>query len=181
MMVYASTEVHNCVNKSVELLGLGSDSLRLIQVNENYEIKIDELQKKIEQDKEEGLQPFCVIGNAVTVNTGACDDLNALANLCEKENLWFHVDGAIGAMLSLSEKYKNKIAGIERADSLAFDMHKWMYIPYEAACTLVRNGLRITKHFQCRLLTCNMNSGVWLAEIYGSVIMELNYHAALKP
>lgn len=147
MMVYASTEVHNCVNKSVELLGLGSDSLRLIQVNENYEIKIDELQKKIEQDKEEGLQPFCVIGNAVTVNTGACDDLNALANLCEKENLWFHVDGAIGAMLSLSEKYKNKIAGIERADSLAFDMHKWMYIPYEAACTLVRNGAAHYKAF----------------------------------
>ena len=139
MLVYASKEVHNCVNKSVELLGLGSDSLRLIDVNDNYEIKIEELQKQIKLDREEGLQPFCVIGNAVTVNTGACDDLNALADLCEKENLWFHVDGAIGAMLSLSQKYKNKIAGIERADSIAFDMHKWMYIPYEAACTLVRD------------------------------------------
>lgn len=139
MMVYASTEVHNCVNKSVELLGLGSESLRLINVTDNYEINIDELQKQIQADIKEGLQPFCVIGNAVTVNTGACDDLNALANLCEKENLWFHVDGAIGAMLSLSEKYKNKVAGIERADSLALDMHKWMYIPYEASCVLVRN------------------------------------------
>ncbi len=139
MMVYASTEVHNCVNKSVELLGLGSESLRLIDVNDNYKIKIDELQKQIQTDKENGLHPFCIIGNAVTVNTGACDDLNALADLCKKENLWFHVDGAIGAMLLLSEKYKNKIAGIEHADSLAFDMHKWMYIPYEAACTLVRN------------------------------------------
>ncbi len=139
MMVYASTEVHNCVNKSVELLGLGSDSLRLINVDENYEIKIDELIQQIKADKKESLQPFCVIGNAVTVNTGACDNLNALADLCEKENLWFHVDGAIGAMLALSEKYKDQVAGIERADSLALDMHKWMYIPYEASCVLVRN------------------------------------------
>ncbi len=139
MIIYASNEVHNCVNKSVELLGLGSESLHLIPVNDDYEIKIDELREQIQRDREEGMQPFCVIGNAVTVNTGACDDLNALADLCQKENLWFHVDGAIGAMLSLSEKYKNKIAGLERADSLAFDMHKWMYIPYEAACTLVRN------------------------------------------
>jgi aromatic-L-amino-acid/L-tryptophan decarboxylase len=139
MMVYASTEVHNCVNKSVELLGLGSESLRLINVDDNYEIKIDGLQQQIQEDINDGLQPFCVIGNAVTVNTGACDNLNALADLCEKENLWFHVDGAIGAMLFLSEKYKDKVAGIERADSLALDMHKWMYIPYEASCVLVRN------------------------------------------
>jgi glutamate/tyrosine decarboxylase-like PLP-dependent enzyme len=111
----------------------------LINVDDNYEINMDELQKQIRDDIKEGLQPFCVIGNAVTVNTGACDDLNALANLCAKENLWFHVDGAIGAMLSLSEQYKNKFAGIERADSLALDMHKWMYIPYEASCVLVRN------------------------------------------
>ena len=113
--------------------------MRLIDVNDNYEIKIEELQQQIRHDREEGLQPFCVIGNAVTVNTGACDDLNALADLCKKENLWFHVDGAIGAMLSLSEKYTTKIAGLERADSIAFDMHKWMYIPYEASCALVRN------------------------------------------
>jgi aromatic-L-amino-acid decarboxylase len=139
MIVYASTEVHNCINKSVELLGLGSESLRLIAVNDDYEIKIEELQQQIQRDRKEGLQPFCVIGNAVTVNTGACDDLKALADLCKKESLWFHVDGAIGAMLSLSQKYKSKIAGLECADSLAFDMHKWMYIPYEAACTLVRN------------------------------------------
>ncbi len=104
-----------------------------------YEIKVEELEKQIQIDREAELQPFCIIGNAVTVNTGACDDLNALADLCKKENLWFHVDGAIGAMLSLSEKYKYVIKGLERADSVAFDMHKWMYIPYEAACTLVRN------------------------------------------
>ena len=139
MIVYASTEVHNCVNKSVELLGLGSESLHLIAVNDNYEIELEHLQKQILEDRENGLQPFCIIGNAVTVNTGACDDLNALADLAKNENLWFHVDGAIGAMLAVSEKYISKIAGIERADSLALDMHKWMYVPYEASCVLVRN------------------------------------------
>jgi len=139
MVVYASREVHNCVNKSVELLGLGSDSLHLIDVNDDYEIKIDELKKQIRRDREDGLKPFCIIGNAVTVNTGACDDLNALADLCAEEKLWFHVDGAIGAMIALSQKYKHRITGMERADSLALDMHKWMYIPYEASCALVRN------------------------------------------
>lgn len=139
MIVYASAEVHNCINKSVELLGLGSESLCLIPVTDSYEIKIDCLQKQIDQDRKDGFQPFCIIGNAVTVNTGACDDLNALADLCKKENLWFHVDGAIGAILSLSGKYKNTVKGIERADSIAFDMHKWMYVPYEASCALVRN------------------------------------------
>lgn len=145
MMVYASAEVHNCSNKAVELLGLGSESLRLIPVNEQYEINISILQQQIQQDRENGLQPFCVIGTAVTVNTGAVDDLNALADLCEKEKLWFHVDGAIGAMLALSEKYNHVIKGMERADSIAFDLHKWMYIPYEAGCTLVRKGLQ---HYQ---------------------------------
>lgn len=139
MIVYASTEVHNCANKAVELLGLGSESLHLIAVDDNYEIKIDELENQIQLDIAKGLQPFCVIGNAATVNTGACDNLNALADICQKENLWFHVDGAIGAMLILSEKYKLKVDGIERADSIALDMHKWMYVPYEASCVLVRN------------------------------------------
>lgn len=147
MMVYASSEVHNCSNKAVELLGLGSDSLRLIPVNENYEMDIRQLAAQIRLDREQGLQPFCVIGNAVTVNTGAVDDLVAIADLCEKENLWFHVDGAIGAMLALSEKYKHIIKGMERADSIAFDLHKWMYIPYEAGCTLVRKGLHHYRAF----------------------------------
>ncbi|MEO6166073.1 MAG: pyridoxal-dependent decarboxylase, partial [Chitinophagales bacterium] len=83
MMVYASSEVHNCSNKAVELLGLGSESLRLIPVNDNYEMNIEALARQIKQDREQGMQPFCVVGTAVTVNTGAVDDLNALADLCE--------------------------------------------------------------------------------------------------
>jgi aromatic-L-amino-acid/L-tryptophan decarboxylase len=138
MTVYASKEVHNCVNKSVDLLGLGSDSLRLIDVNDNYEIDIDKLKRQIAADRSAGMNPFCVVGNAVTVNTGACDDINALADLCAEEKLWLHIDGAIGAMLELSEKHRHLVKGMERADSIAFDLHKWMYIPYEAGCTLVR-------------------------------------------
>jgi len=138
MMVYASKEVHNCVNKSVDVLGLGSDSLRLIDVNENYEIDIEKLKAQITSDRNAGMQPFCIIANAMTVNTGASDDINALADLCEKEKMWLHIDGAIGAMLALADKYKHIVKGMERADSIAFDLHKWMYIPYEAGCVLVR-------------------------------------------
>ncbi len=147
MMVYASREVHNCVNKSVDLLGLGSDSLRLIDVNDRYEIDIAKLRTQIAADRAAGMLPFCVVGNAVTVNTGACDDINALADLCVEEKLWFHVDGAIGALLALSEKYRHLVKGMERADSIAFDLHKWMYLPYEAGCALVRHGLEHYKTF----------------------------------
>jgi len=145
MMVYASKEVHNCVNKSVDMLGMGSDSLRLIDVNENFEIDIQKLKSQISADRRAGLMPFCVIGNAVTVNTGACDDIQALADLCEKEKLWLHIDGAIGAVLALSGKYRHLVQGMERADSIAFDLHKWMYVPYEAGCTLVRKR---DKHYK---------------------------------
>ena len=139
MMIYASNQVHNCVNKSIDLLGLGSDSLKLIDVNDAYEIDISKLKKQIGEDRAAGMQPFCVIANAVTVNTGACDDINALADLCAEEKLWLHVDGAIGAMMGLSDEYKHLVRGMERADSVAFDLHKWMYIPYDAGCVLVRN------------------------------------------
>jgi aromatic-L-amino-acid decarboxylase len=147
MMVYASKEVHNCVNKSVELLGLGSDSLRLVEVNARYEMDIYRLKELIAADRAAGLQPFCVVANAVTVNTGACDDIEALADLCAEEKLWLHVDGAIGAVLRLSDEYSPVVKGIERADSIAFDLHKWMYLPYEAGCVLVRNGEQHYKAF----------------------------------
>ena len=147
MTVYASSEVHNCANKAVNLLGLGSESLRLIDVNENYEIDIEKLKAQIASDRKEGRLPFCIIANAVPVNTGACDDINALADLCAEEKIWLHVDGAIGALLQLSDEYRHLVKGMERADSIAFDLHKWMYVPYEAGCTLVRHGESHYKSF----------------------------------
>ena len=140
LTVYSSTEVHSSNQKAIELLGLGKNSFRLIPVNQDYTININALSQAIEEDRREGYKPICVIGNAGTINTGAIDDLNAIADLCEKENLWFHVDGAIGAIAMLSEKVRPLLSGIERADSVALDLHKWMHIPFEAGCILVKNN-----------------------------------------
>jgi glutamate/tyrosine decarboxylase-like PLP-dependent enzyme len=123
----------------VELLGIGSNYLRKIPVNEDYTINLEALKQAIAADRAAGYRPICVIGSAGTVNTGAVDDLNALADLCSEEDLWFHVDGAIGAVAVLAEKVKPRLAGLERADSIALDLHKWMHIPFEAGCVIVRS------------------------------------------
>lgn len=140
MTIYSSAEVHSSNQKAIELLGLGKNSFRLIPVNQDYTININALSRTIEQDRKEGFRPICVIGNAGTINTGAIDDLNAISDLCERENLWFHVDGAIGAIAMLSEKVKPLLSGIEKADSVALDLHKWMHIQFEAGCILVKNN-----------------------------------------
>jgi aromatic-L-amino-acid/L-tryptophan decarboxylase len=140
LITYASSEAHSSLAKSLELLGLGNSSLRKIPVSEKFSIEIDALREAIKEDRLAGLQPFCVVGCAGTVNTGGMDDLEALSELCRAEGLWFHVDGAFGAMCSLSDKLKPLVRGINRSDSLAFDFHKWMYVQYDAGCVLVRDG-----------------------------------------
>lgn len=137
--MYASTETHSSVQKAVELLGLGDDALHKIPVNDQFEIDITALEAAIAEDRAAGRMPFCVVGNAGTVNTGAIDDLASLAELCRREKLWFHVDGAFGAIAALDPEYRARLRGMEQADSLAFDLHKWMYLPYEAGCVLVRH------------------------------------------
>lgn len=139
MVLYASQEIHSSIQKAVELLGLGSDALRYIPANDDFQIDLQALRLEIARDRAEGYLPFCVVGAAGTVNTGAFDDLNALADLCQQEDLWLHVDGAFGAWAVLSEDSKHLASGLERADSLAFDLHKWMYMPYELGCVLVRH------------------------------------------
>lgn len=139
LTVYASVEVHSCSQKAVELLGMGSSSLRKIPVNEDFTIDLHVLEQAIADDRKAGYRPICIIGNAGTINTGAVDDLNALADLCQREELWFHVDGAIGAVAVLAENVKPRLQGIERADSIALDLHKWMHIPFEAGCVIVRS------------------------------------------
>jgi len=123
----------------VELLGIGSKHLRKIPVNEDYTINLEALKESIAADRAKGYRPICVIGSAGTVNTGAVDNLNALADICRDEDLWFHVDGAIGAVAVLAENVRPLLAGIERADSIALDLHKWMHIPFEAGCAIVRS------------------------------------------
>ncbi len=138
MTVYGSREVHSSIPKAVELLGLGDESLRLLPVNDRYEIDVAALERAIAEDRAAGYKPICLVGNAGTVNTGAVDDLNALADICARENLWFHVDGAFGALAALAPGLRDRVAGMERADSIAFDLHKWMYMPFEVGCALVR-------------------------------------------
>jgi glutamate/tyrosine decarboxylase-like PLP-dependent enzyme len=139
LIVYTSTEVHSSNQKAVELLGIGSQFYRKIPVKADYTIDLQALKEAIAADRTAGYRPICVIGNAGTINTGAIDDLNALADLCKREDLWFHVDGAIGAVAVLAETIKPQLAGIERADSIALDLHKWMHMPFEAGCILVRH------------------------------------------
>jgi aromatic-L-amino-acid/L-tryptophan decarboxylase len=140
LTVYASREAHSSIQKAVELLGLGNASLCLVPVDEAFRIHLDALEDAIAADRAEGLRPICVVGNAGTVNSGALDDLNALADLASREGLWFHVDGAIGAPAALSPRLRPRVAGMERADSLALDFHKWMYVPFPAGCVLVRDA-----------------------------------------
>jgi glutamate/tyrosine decarboxylase-like PLP-dependent enzyme len=140
LTVYTSSEVHSSVQKAVELLGMGNQNLRTISVKPDYTIDIELLSQTIKEDRENGYHPVCVIGNAGTINTGAVDDLNALADICKSENIWLHVDGAIGGVAVLSSKVKESLSGIERADSIAMDLHKWMHIPFEAGCIIVRNS-----------------------------------------
>lgn len=140
LVVYASTEVHNSTQKAVELLGIGAKHFRKISVNDDYTIDLKALEAALRSDRAAGLQPICVIGTAGTINTGAIDDLTALADFCAREELWFHVDGAIGAVAVLAGNVKPRLAGIELADSIALDLHKWMHIPFEAGCVLVRDA-----------------------------------------
>lgn len=138
MTLYASREVHNSSKKAVELLGLGSDALRLVPVDSDYRVDVAALDEAVRADRAAGRRPFCVIGSAGTANTGAIDDLAALSRVCRREGLWFHVDGAFGALAALSPSLRPRLAGMEEADSLAFDLHKWGYLPLEVGCTLVR-------------------------------------------
>ena len=140
LALYASREVHSSVRKAAELLGVGEQGLRLVPTRPDYTIDVDELVRMLAQDRAQGLRPFCVVGTAGTVNTGAIDPLNELADLCAREQLWFHVDGAFGALAMISPALRPDVAGLQRADSVIFDFHKWLYAPYEAACVLVRSG-----------------------------------------
>lgn len=139
LTVYASSETHSSVRKAVELLGLGHQALRTIPVTAAFTIDVNALRNALAADRAAGMRPICIVGNAGTVNTGATDDLRTLAKIARQENAWFHVDGAFGALAALVPDLKPLVAGLEEADSVAFDLHKWLYMPYEVGCTLVRD------------------------------------------
>jgi glutamate/tyrosine decarboxylase-like PLP-dependent enzyme len=139
---YASEQVHSCHQKALELLGLGDVALQRVACDDAYRIDLAALQAAIDADRANGLQPAAVIASAGTVNTGAFDDLRAVAALCRREGLWFHVDGCIGALLRIAPAHRHRVAGIEEADSVALDPHKWLHAPFEVGCALLRDAKR---------------------------------------
>ncbi|MFX0206537.1 MAG: pyridoxal phosphate-dependent decarboxylase family protein, partial [Candidatus Hodarchaeota archaeon] len=132
-------EGHSCLQKAIELLGIGSKNLRKISVNEDFQINLEELKKAVKKDKKAGYKPICVIGNLGTVNTGAVDDLKALADIAKQHDMWFHIDGAFGALTKLAPKSYHLADGMELADSIAIDFHKWFHTNYAAGCVLVKS------------------------------------------
>jgi len=140
LVLYCSTETHSCIQKAAEILGLVTDSVRMIPVNPNFEMKVGLLEEQIQADLVAGLSPFAIVGTAGTVNTGAIDPLDELLEIAKKYKLWFHVDGAYGALARLDPIYASRLVALEEADSVAFDLHKWLYVPYEVGCTLIRDA-----------------------------------------
>ncbi|MEM9556008.1 MAG: pyridoxal-dependent decarboxylase [Acidobacteriota bacterium] len=138
LRVYGSVETHSWVEKCCDVLGLGRDAVRRIAADADGRIDLAALRAAILSDRRAGHRPLCVVGNAGTVDTGSIDDLEALADLCREEDLWLHVDGAFGALAVLVPSLRPGLRGLERSDSVAFDLHKWGYLPYEIGCVLVR-------------------------------------------
>ncbi len=138
LIAYASAGAHGCIAQALDLSGLGTQALHLIPMNDQYQMDTDALRARVPADRAAGLEPFLVVGTAGSVDVGAVDDLADLASFCRAQELWFHVDGAYGALGCLSPQLAPYLAGIQQADSIAFDFHKWGQVPYDAGFILVR-------------------------------------------
>lgn len=139
-VAYTSVEAHESVADAFDVAGIGSDAVRRIAVDDRGAIDIAALRAAIAHDRERGFRPIVIVGSAGSASIGAVDDLGALADIASAEQCWFHVDGAFGALAIISPSERPLMLGIERADSIAFDFHKWLHVPYDAGCVLVRNG-----------------------------------------
>jgi glutamate/tyrosine decarboxylase-like PLP-dependent enzyme len=140
LVAYASEAAHMCVSRALDMTGIGSAALRTIPCDEAGRIETSRLPALVAADRSAGLRPFLVVGTAGTVDAGAVDDLVEIAACCRDAGLWFHVDAAFGALAMLSPRLAPLLAGIERADSVAFDFHKWGQVPYDAGCIVVRDA-----------------------------------------
>lgn len=140
LVAYTSSEAHGCIARAMEVAGLGSNALRMIAINDEGAMDSATLEEAIARDRRAGLKPFLIVGTAGSVNRGAIDPLDKLADIAEREGMSFHVDGAFGALIALSDKLRPLLAGIERADSIAFDFHKWAHVPYDSGFLLVRDS-----------------------------------------
>lgn len=147
LVAYGSEEVHSCVRKAVELLGIGSANLHVAPVDETGRLQVEALRRAIAADRAAGAVPFLVVGSAGTVSTGAVDSLDELAAVAAEEGLWFHVDGAYGGLGVLDPAIAHRYAGMDQADSLALDPHKWLQVPAGVGCLLVRDRAQLRETF----------------------------------
>jgi aromatic-L-amino-acid/L-tryptophan decarboxylase len=145
LVIYASEQCHYSLEKSADILGLGRSFLRKIATDGRFHIRINALREEIDRDRDAGRKPCCIVGVAGATSTGVIDPLEELANIARENNCWFHVDAAYGGALAFSEKYKAKLQGIDRADSVTFDPHKWMFVPFACGAVLVRGGGKILR------------------------------------
>ncbi|HEX8473359.1 MAG TPA: aminotransferase class I/II-fold pyridoxal phosphate-dependent enzyme [Pyrinomonadaceae bacterium] len=145
LVVYVSEQGHYSFEKSVDILGIGRRNLRKIVTDARFHIRTDALRTEIERDIERGNTPLCIAGAAGATSTGVVDPLDELADLARDYKLWFHVDAAYGGALAFSEKHKRRLRGIERADSVTIDPHKWMFVPFACGAVLVREGGRVLR------------------------------------
>ncbi|HEV7858033.1 MAG TPA: aminotransferase class I/II-fold pyridoxal phosphate-dependent enzyme [Pyrinomonadaceae bacterium] len=140
MTVYTSDQAHSSIAKAADILGLGRDYVRLVKTEADFRLDVRALREQLEADTAQGLRPFCIVGNAGTVTTGAIDPLALMADIAAERDLWFHVDGAYGAPGMLDQKKRPLFAGMERADSVSLDAHKWLYSPVDCGCLLLRDA-----------------------------------------
>lgn len=147
LVVYTSTEAHRCVEKDAVILGIGLDNVRKIPVDTRFCMRVDALEAAVAADRKAGKQPFCVVAAGGTINTGAIDPIDAIADLCAREKLWLHVDGAYGALFVMSDKKKDSLRACSRADSMSLDPHKLLFAPLEAGCVLARNPEALRRAF----------------------------------
>ncbi len=146
-IIYLSDQAHSSNIKAIRVLGFKKEQIRILPTDIEFRISINKLKNAIAKDRLEGLQPFCFISSAGTTNTGTVDPLHDIADICEEENLWFHIDGAYGGAAILSEKGARALRGIDRADSLTVDPHKWFFQPYEIGCLLVKDASWLSNTF----------------------------------
>lgn len=147
-VLYCSDQIHFAISRGLKVLGFAREQLRVIGSDEDYRLSLELLRESIAADRAAGKRPFCIIATAGTTNSGAVDPLDALADLCEKENMWLHVDGAYGAPAMLTERGRRRLKGLERADSLALDAHKWLFQPIECGVVLVRDRRWLSQTFK---------------------------------
>jgi aromatic-L-amino-acid/L-tryptophan decarboxylase len=162
-VLYQSDQGHFCIRRSVEAMGMGSNSIHIIPSTPSFQMDVERLREQIIEDRAAGLRPFCVVASAGTVDTGAIDPLDELADLCAEQGLWLHVDGAYGAFGILDARVAHLYKGIERVHSLATDQHKWLSVPIDCGCALVRDGSALYDTFSLTSASADEHEP-WLSE-----------------